>query len=115
MSKWGAFKSRVLVTPLLLLVAIVIFAVWRDNWWLLLGLSPVLLGWFVASPNLNMIQGCFPVLLCFVSMVLTFTLADMAYLVFGCFGVVSWLACSVELGVRHLQAAENNSNFSSSG
>jgi hypothetical protein len=55
------FRRRDLRTPLVVAVLLAAYVVWRADWVGLVGLPLVYLGWCGCAPNLNLANGCLPV------------------------------------------------------
>ena len=99
MSQVVTFNPRILKVPYVIFIAVVAFAAYQRNWWLLLGVPLIYLGWVSASPNLNLANGCLPQVVFGASILGMFVFGrDSLPIGLACW--LSWLLCSLELAWR---------------
>jgi hypothetical protein len=94
------FDRRELRTPLGVAAVLIAYVVWRGNWLGLVGLPLIYLGWVGCSPNLNLIDGCLPMLAMAITFVLGAALASTGLEAAAFASGVTWLAASLESAWR---------------
>jgi hypothetical protein len=90
------FNRSELRAPLVVAAGLVAFAVWRSEWLALIGLPLVYLGWCGCAPNLNLANGCLPVLATGITLAIGAALGSAGLLVAGGACGVAWVAASLE-------------------
>ncbi len=94
------FNPRELRAPLAGAAGLVAVAVWRSEWLALVGLPLVYLGWCGCSPNLNLANGCLPVLAAAITFALGAAVESVGLLAAASACGVTWVAASVESACR---------------
>ena len=91
------FDRRALKAPFVIVAMLIAYSIWQNNWWLLVGIPLIYLGWVCSAPNLNLAEGCLPQLGALIGLVLGAVFSSRV--AFALAGVcwISWLACSLEL------------------
>jgi hypothetical protein len=92
------FDRRRLLTPIGVAIVFISYTAWRGDWFSLLGLPLIYLGWCCCAPNLNLADGCLPL----VATAVTFVLGA----VLGLPGLVAVaVACGATWFVASLESA----------
>lgn len=94
------FNRRELRAPLAVAAGLVAFAVWRFEWLALVGLPLIYLAWCGCAPNLNLADGCLPVLASGVTLAIGAAAGSAGLLAAGGACAVAWVAASLESAWR---------------
>lgn len=94
------WNPRALRMPYVILAILVGYAAWQHNWWLLLGIPFIYVGWVSAAPNLNLANGCLPQLILIVGLVGAAVLSRRWPLEIAAVCWISWLVLSLEEAYR---------------
>lgn len=94
------FNRRELRSPLAVAAGLVALAVWRSEWVALVGLPLIYLGWCGCAPNLNLANGCLPVLATSVTFGIGVVVGSAGLLAAAGAGVLTWVAASLESAWR---------------
>ena len=94
------FNRRELRSPLAVAAALIVFALWRSEGLALVGLPLVYLGWCGCAPNLNLADGCLPLLATVVTLAIGAAVGSAGLLVAGGACGLAWVAASLESAWR---------------
>jgi hypothetical protein len=94
------FNRRELRSPLVIMAILIVYVVWRRDWIGLVGLPLVYVSWCGCAPNLNLVDGCLPVLATVVATVLGLTLGQVGLSVAAGASGVTWIVASIESARR---------------
>jgi hypothetical protein len=94
------FNRRELVTPLVVAAGLVAFAVWKSAWLSLVGLPLIYIGWRGCAPNMNLANGCLPVLASGVCFGVGATLDSISLCVAAAACGMTWIVSSLESAWR---------------
>jgi hypothetical protein len=94
------FDRRELWTPAAVAIAVVAYAVWRGDWFGLVGLPLVYLSWCGCSPNLSPVNGCLPTLAALLALARAAALGSSGLIVAAGAGLLGWVAASLESASR---------------
>jgi hypothetical protein len=94
------FNRRELRAPVVLMATLIVYVVWRGDWIGLVGLPLAYLSWCGCAPNLNLADGCLPVLANVVAFVLGVTLGQVGLIVAAGVCGVTWIVASIESAWR---------------
>lgn len=94
------FNRRELRAPLVVAAGLVAFAVGRSDWVALVGLPLVYLGWCGAAPNLNLANGCLPVLAAGMTLGIGVMVGSSGLLAAAGACMLTWVAASLESAWR---------------
>jgi hypothetical protein len=94
------FNRRELRAPFVVAAGLVAFAVWRSEWLALAGLPLVYLGWCGCAPNLNLANGCLPVLATGVALAVGAAVGSVGLLAAASACGTTWVVASLESAWR---------------
>ncbi len=94
------FNRRDLRSPFVVAGGLVAFAVWRSEWLALVGLPLVYLGWCGCAPNLNLVNGCLPLLATGVTLTIGAAVGSAGLLTAAGVGGAAWVVTSLESAWR---------------
>jgi hypothetical protein len=92
-----SFVREQLVSPILLGIGLQVYVFASENWWAMSALPLMFLGWIACAPNLNLADGCLPV-------VFTFSLFAFGILFGSANAILAGLACGTTWAVASIEA-----------
>jgi hypothetical protein len=98
--RWIVFNRRELRSPFPIAAGLAAFSIWRSEWIGLLGLPLIFLGWWGCAPNLNLADGCLPILATGIILVVGAALGSAGLLAAATACGVAWLGASLESAWR---------------
>jgi hypothetical protein len=102
MAKIITFNRRTLFAPYLIFIMVIGAAFWQHEWWLLIAIPLIYLGWICSAPNLNLANGCLPNLLWAIGLIAFCVFREIPLLVIPGICWATWLASSLEVVLRYV-------------
>jgi hypothetical protein len=94
------FRRSDLRTPLLVAFGLISYVLLKSDWFALIGLPFIYLGWMGSAPNLNLAEGCLPNIVTILALGIGVWLQSTALMAIGIGCWVTWFTASIEAGLR---------------